>query len=62
MSKVDVLVLYQALHILHVLAYQVNECEDDGWFKQPHLAESVWTLGLGEAAHLLRIKKSVCTG
>ena len=28
---------------------------DDGWFKQPHL-ESDWTLGLGEAAHLLSIE------
>ena len=29
-------------------------------FKQPHLAESDWNLGLGEAAHLLHIELSVC--
>ena len=28
-------------------------CIDEGWFKQPHLAESDLTLGLGEAAQLL---------
>ncbi|CAL8386887.1 unnamed protein product [Boreogadus saida] len=28
----------------------VGVCVDDGWFKEPHLAESGWTLGLGEAA------------
>ena len=28
----------------------------DGWFKQPDLAESDWTLGLGEAAHLLHVE------
>ena len=28
----------------------------DGWLKQPHLAQSDWTLGLGEAAHLLHIE------
>ena len=32
---------------------------DDGWFYQPHLVESDWTLGLGEAAHLLHIEYSV---
>ena len=31
----------------------VGMCVDDGWLKQPQLAESDWTLGLGEAAHLL---------
>ena len=31
----------------------VAACVEDGWFKQPHLAESDWTLGLGEAANLL---------
>ena len=30
-------------------------CVDDGWLKQPHLADSDLTLGLGEAAHLLCI-------
>ena len=34
------------------------EYVDDGWFKQPCLAESDWTLGLGEAAHLLHIELS----
>ena len=28
---------------------------DDGWLKQPHLADSDCTVGLGEAAHLLPI-------
>ena len=28
----------------------------DGWFKQPRLAQSVWTLGLGEAADLLHVE------
>ena len=28
----------------------VAECVANGWFKQPHLAQSDWTLGLGEAA------------
>ena len=27
-------------------------CVEDGWFKQPHFAESEGTLGLGETAHL----------
>ena len=31
----------------------VGVCVDDGWFKQPDLAGSDWTLGLVEAAHLL---------
>ena len=31
----------------------------NGWSKQPHLAESDWTLGLGGAAHLC-IDQSVC--
>ena len=35
-----------------VLIQTVGVCVDDGWFKQPHLAESDWTLGLCEAAHL----------
>ena len=26
----------------------------DGWFKQPHLAEADWTLGMGDRAHLLQ--------
>ena len=26
-----------------------------GWLKQPHMGESDWTLGLGEAPHLLQI-------
>ena len=30
--------------------------EDDGWFRQPHLAQSGRTLGLGEAADLLHIE------
>ena len=29
----------------------VGMCHE-GWFRQPHLAESDWTLGLGEAATL----------
>ena len=29
---------------------------DDGWFKQPHLAQSDWTLGLAKAARLLHIE------
>ena len=37
-------------------------CVEDGWLKQPHLAESDWTLGLGEAERLLHIESSVCTG
>jgi hypothetical protein len=28
----------------------------DGWFKQPQVAESDWTLGLGEAEQLLHIE------
>ena len=31
-------------------------CVDDGWFNQPQLAESDWTLGLGGAAQLLHIE------
>ena len=31
-------------------------CVDDGWLKQPHLAQSDWTMGLGEAARLLPIE------
>ena len=34
----------------------VAVCVCDGWFKQPQLAESDWTLVLGEAAHLLHIE------
>ena len=34
----------------------VGVCVDEGWFQQPHLAQSKWTLGMGEAAHLLHIK------
>ena len=34
----------------------VNLCVDEGWIKKPHLAESNWTLGLGEAEHLLHIE------
>ncbi|CAL8237542.1 unnamed protein product [Arctogadus glacialis] len=34
---------------------------DDGWFKQPNVTESDWTMGLGEAAHLLHNEESVCT-
>ncbi|CAL8252802.1 unnamed protein product [Arctogadus glacialis] len=30
----------------------VAVCVDDGWFKQPHLDGSDWTLGLGEAAQV----------
>ena len=33
----------------------VGVCVEDGWFKQPHLAKSDWTLGLGETEHLLDI-------
>ena len=36
----------------------VGVCLDDGCFEQPHLAQSDWTLGLGEASHLLCIKQS----
>ena len=32
----------------------------DGRFQQPQLAESDWTLGRVEAAHLLHIEQSVC--
>ena len=33
----------------------VGVCVDDGWFKQPHMAESDWTLGLGEVSpHTLK--------
>ena len=39
----------------------VSVCVDDGWFMQPHLAESDWTLGPGEAAQLLHGELSVCT-
>ena len=40
----------------------VGVCLDDGWFKEPHLAESGWTLGLGQAAQQVCIELSVCTG
>jgi hypothetical protein len=45
-----------------LLYLTVGVCVDDGWFEQPYLSESDWTLGLCEAAHLLHIELSVCTG
>jgi hypothetical protein len=33
----------------------VGGCVDKGCFKQPHLVENDWTLGLGGAAHLCQI-------
>ena len=35
------------------------ECVDDGWYNQPHLSESAWTLGLGESIHLLHIDRYI---
>ena len=29
----------------------VGVCVGGGWLKQPHMGQSDWTLGLGEAAH-----------
>ena len=39
-------------------------CVDEGWFKQPHLARVRldYTLGMGEAAQLLYLEQSMCTG
>ena len=49
-------------HTLHIHIHTLGVCVDDGWFKLPHLDESDWALGLGEAAQLLHIEKSMCTG
>ena len=46
---------YYEAHLGFDLSIQVVFFVDDGWFNQPHLAESDWTLGLNEAAHLLHI-------
>ena len=35
---------------------------DDGWFERPQLAESDGSLGLGEAANMLHIEQTTCTG
>ena len=41
---------------IHIIGH-VGVCVEDGWLKRPHLAQSDWTLGLGEAAHLLECNK-----
>ena len=41
--------------------FSLMVCMDDGWFKQPNVTESDWTMGLGEAAHLLHNEESVRT-
>ena len=45
-------------HILQQAQAELS-CVDDGWFRQPHLAGSDWTLS--EAAQLLQVKPVVPT-
>ena len=41
---------------INIYIYVCVTIVDDGWLKQHHLVSSDWTLGLGEAEHLLLIE------